>query len=400
MILPLVLMACSRTDEIEEPPQDDSAITQSKTTSSKTASSKEKIADRKFEVVEAHPNLTFEKPLGYVTLNSKDLIAFVVEQTGKISYFENQTMVKEKTTFIDLSSKISTAGGEMGLLGLAFHPDFEQTGYFFVHYTTDFGSVIARFKADQETLEVELDTETILLTFPQPYANHNGGQLAFGPDGYLYIGVGDGGGSGDPDGNAQDLTELYGKVLRIDVDQTDDGKSYGIPADNPFVENKKNYREEIYAYGLRNPWRFSFDAETERLWLADVGQNKLEEINWIEKGQNYGWNIKEGTSDFNPSGSSDFSELIHPVLEYPHSEGKSVTGGYVYYGQEHPELKASYIYGDFISGKIWGLSETEEMSGVKNTELADTDLMISSFGVTQDGEIMIVDYNGKLYKLE
>lgn len=393
-------MACSQMDETQDVPQNESMTSQSEATSSESTSSQKAIETMKLAVVEAYPNLVFEKPLDYTTLNSQGNIAFVVEQTGFIYYFEDQAEVKEKTLFIDLSSKISAEGNEMGLLGLAFHPEFEQNGYFFVNYTSEDGTVIARFEADPETLEVKMETESIVLTFPQPYANHNGGQLVFGPDGYLYIGVGDGGGSGDPDFNAQDLTELYGKLLRIDVDQASNGKAYGIPADNPFADNKEGNREEIYAYGLRNPWRFSFDPKNERLWLADVGQNKIEEINWIESGQNYGWNIKEGTSEFNSDSSVDSTELINPIFEYLHSEGESITGGFVYYGNENPDLTGSYIYGDFISGKIWALTKPDATTAAENVELVDTDLMISSFGVTQDGELVIIDYSGKLYRLE
>ena len=397
-------MACSRIDETQEVPQTESSVSQSEVSSSEIAESKttteKEFEPASVEVVEAYPNLTFEEPLYYTTINAQDNMAFVVERTGKIRYFKNQTDSKETTIFIDLSSKISTSGNEMGLLGLTFHPDFEQNGYFFVNYTSDEGTVIARFEADPTTLEAKMETEKIILTFPQPYANHNGGHLAFGPDGYLYIGVGDGGGSGDPKGNAQNLTEFYGKLLRIDVDQSSNGQAYGIPADNPFAANTEDYREEIYAYGLRNPWRFSFDTEKDRLWLADVGENTIEEIDWIENGQNYGWNLKEGTNEFNPvADSGDPAELIDPIYEYDHTEGQSITGGYVYYGKENPSLTGSYIYGDFISGKVWALWKPDETIEGKNVELADTDLMISSFGVNQNGELVIVDINGKLYTI-
>ncbi|MEG0443893.1 MAG: PQQ-dependent sugar dehydrogenase [Carnobacterium sp.] len=404
LLVPLVLVACSRVDEMQESPQTEASVSQSEVSSSENAESKttteKEFEPASVEVVEAYPNLMFEEPLYYTTTNDQDNTAFVVERTGKIRYFENKMDTKETITFIDLSSKINTEGNEMGLLGLAFHPDFDQNGYFFVNYTSNDGTVIARFEADPETLEVKMETESTVLTFPQPYANHNGGHLAFGPDGYLYIGVGDGGGSGDPEGNAQDLNELYGKLLRIDVDQSNNGQAYGIPADNPFTANTDDYREEIYAYGLRNPWRFSFDTEKDRLWLADVGENTIEEIDWIENGLNYGWNLKEGTNEFNPAGTVNPTELRDPIFEYDHAEGQSITGGYVYYGKENPSLTGSYIYGDFISGKIWALWKPDEATEGKNVELADTDLMISSFGVTQDGELIIVDFNGKLYTVE
>lgn len=283
---------------------------------------------------------------------------------------------------------------------LAFHPNYEENGYFYVNYTKEENTVISRFSVDPNTLtEGDTASEEILMEFTQPYPNHNGGHLAFGPEGYLYIATGDGGSSDDPQGNAQDLTKIYDKLLRIDVNSANRDKKYTIPEDNPYAGNTTDYAEEIYAYGLRNPWKFSFDEERELLWAADVGQNAMEEINLIEKGQNYGRNIKEGTLPYEESNTDNAENLIEPILEYDHTLGQSITGGYTYYGQENPSLNGIYIYGDFISGKIWGLwlGEGEQ---VDNKELMDTDLMISSFGVDEKGELMIVDFNGKLYKLE
>lgn len=388
-LIPFLLMACSSGEEASP----DSGSSQP------DRSPEKQIDPGLLTLLEAHPHLSFEEPLHYEVLPDTGK-AFVVERQGTIQMFDAQEDAEQAEVILDLSDVISASGSEMGLLGLALHPEFEANGYFFVNYTTEEGTVIARMQADPETFSVDENTQTTLLAFPQPYPNHNGGHLAFGTDGYLYIGVGDGGGSGDPEDNAQDLNELYGKLLRIDVDETSSGRPYAIPADNPFAENGEGIREEIFACGLRNPWKFSFDEERQWLWLADVGQNRLEEINVIESGQNYGWNIKEGTQVYEEEGETDAVELIDPVYEYDHSEGQSVTGGHVYDGQAHPELTGSYIYGDFVSGRVWALWKPDEETTAQNVELMDTDLMISSFGVDQEGEVILVDYNGKLYRLE
>ena len=352
-----------------------------------------------YELVEAYPNLTFDQPLHYTTADDATNRVFVVERTGKIKFFENNKETTEAEIFVDLSSKIDSSGQEKGLLGLAFHPEFEENGYFYVNYTTEDNTVISRFTSNPVTLsEVDLASEEILMEFPQPYPNHNGGHLAFGTDGYLYIATGDGGASGDPQDNAQDLTKIYGKLLRIDVDTASGDKNYSIPEDNPYSKNSKDYAEEIFAYGLRNPWKFSFDEQRDILLAADVGQNAMEEINLIEKGGNYGWNIMEGTLEYEGSDEVDKATLEEPIWEYDHSLGQSITGGYTYYGEENPSLNSVYIYGDFISGKIWGLWLGGD-GQIENVELLDTDLMISSFGVDENDELIIVDFNGKLYTL-
>ena len=217
-------------------------------------------------------------------------------------------------------------------------------------------------------------------------------------DGYLYIATGDGGSGGDPQGNGQNRETLLGKILRMDVDSKDSGLNYAIPPDNPFTGNTEGYREEIYAYGLRNPWRFSFDPLTNRLWAADVGQDTVEEIDLIEKGGNYGWNIMEGSLCFNPPAGCDPKGLELPVYEYEHPLGDSITGGYVYRGEELPMLQGAYIYGDFVSGLIWGLWY-EEGKGNRNFTLAETGLNISSFGIDEDNELYLTAFDGKIYRL-
>ena len=237
------------------------------------------------EIANAYPALSFDRPLYFAVAGDGGTDCFVVEQTGRILVFADSPDVAEASVFLDLSDTIDRGGNEKGLLGLAFHPDYRQNGYLYVNYTNQTNTVIARYTLSANNpLEADPASEQILLTFSQPYANHNGGQLAFGPDGYLYIATGDGGSGGDPQNNAQNPSSLLGKILRIDVDQSGGGQNYGIPADNPFANNTQGYREEIYALGLRNPWRFSFD-EQGTLWVADVGQSSREEIDLVELGQ-------------------------------------------------------------------------------------------------------------------
>lgn len=392
--------ASSSSSQAESSSVTDSSIESSSAVSQESSSTvPESFEPANHEIVTAFEQLTFDQPLYLTTANDSSNNLFVVERTGQIHLFENNPSVNETTIFLDLSSKISTEGLEMGLLGLAFHPDFSTNGYFYVNYTTEAGTVISRFEADPATYEADMESEIRLMEFPQPYSNHNGGHITFGPDGYLYIGVGDGGGSGDPEDNAQDLMEIYGKLLRIDVDAQSEEAPYAIPEDNPFAGNEDGTLEEIYAYGLRNPWKFSFDSQRELLWLADVGQNAMEEINLIEAGGNYGWNLMEGTQEYSLTEQMDPLQLEPPIWEYDHSMGQSITGGYVYYGKEHPSLKGTYLYGDFVSGRIWALWPQDSQAD-QNMEIADTDLMISSFGLDEEGELLIVDFNGQIYRLQ
>jgi glucose/arabinose dehydrogenase len=322
---------------------------------------------------------------------------FVLEQAGTIYVFANEENVDSKDVFLDIKSRI-LYGGEQGLLGLAFHPNYRTNGQFYVNYVA--GSprrtVISRFTvSDTNSNEADAGSEFVLLEISQPYANHNGGQIAFGPDGNLYIAMGDGGSAGDPGNNAQDRSSLLGKILRIDVDS---GLPYAVPSDNPFVGNTDGYREEIYAYGLRNPWRFSFDPVTGRLWAADVGQNSWEEIDVIEKGKNYGWNIMEGNHSY--EGGEITGDLELPIFEYGHDEGNSITGGYIYRGSSLTGIVGNYIYGDYITGKIWSLEYGSDLVAVNNTLLIDTSLQIASFGVDEENELYICAFDGNIYKLK
>jgi glucose/arabinose dehydrogenase len=330
---------------------------------------------------------------------------FVVSQSGTIHVLDELDTVNEAPVFLDISDRI-TRGSEMGLLGLAFHPDYRRNGYFYVYYTSEVKgprrSLISRFKVSNDNEDAaDPDSELVLLEFIQPNTNHNAGQLAFGPkDGYLYIASGDGGGGGDPGNNAQDRTNLLGTILRIDVDNPGNGLNYGIPDDNPFVGNTSGYREEIYAWGLRNPWRMSFDPETGWLWAADVGQSAVEEINLIESGGNYGWRRMEGSKCRNPLTNCDTGDLIYPIWEYTHTGGRrSVTGGYVYRGSSYPDLYGKYIYGDYISGQIWALEYDGESEPV-NTELITAGFRMSSFGTDQEGELYVLAHDEEsIYRL-
>lgn len=350
-------------------------------------------------VVNAYPNLTFEAPVEYTHANEGTNRVFVIEQAGRIRVFENDPAAATAGTYLDIRKKVAY-GGEMGLLGLAFHPDFRQNGFFFVNYTKDNPreTVVSRFKASSANASrIDPASEVVLFTFRQPYANHNGGKLQFGPDGYLYVSTGDGGSGGDPQNNGQNKSSWLGKILRVDVNSTEKGH-YGIPKDNPFV-GKAGLREEIYAYGLRNPWRFSFDDQG-RLWTGDVGQNEIEEIDLVTKGGNYGWRIKEADQPFNAKDNTVSDKLVDPIHEYRHGEdGNSVTGGYVYRGKANPALRGKYIFGDFGSGRLWALTYS---GGNKagNQLLLNRAGSISAFGEDASHELYICDYGeGKILKL-
>lgn len=318
----------------------------------------------------------------------------IVEKTGKVFAFNGT----QKHLFLDASSLITTRGSEQGLLSIEFHPNYSENGYLFLFYTATNGdNTLARLTVDPpSSKQINLQSLEVLIAQEDPASNHNGGMLAFGQDGYLYLGIGDGGRGGDPWNNAQNLQTFLGKMLRIDVNQV---SGYSIPEDNPFIGNE-NILPEIWAYGLRNPWRHSFDRETGDLWIADVGQNKWEEIHWksvdSKGGENYGWRLMEGNHCFLPKKECDSGDLVKPVAEYSHKHGCSVTGGYVYRGDKIKELYGKYIFGDFCSGTIWVIDKAQNF---EMQELMKTDVNISSFGEDAKGELYIVDYRGKVFKL-
>ncbi len=348
-----------------------------------------------YTTAKAFPNLSFVNPVGIYDANDNTNRLFVVQQNGDIQVFENDPDVDSFTTFLDYSSEV-TAAGEQGLLGLAFHPNYLSNGYFYVYYIDENNkdSVISRLSVNSTDInKANESSEVELLRIPQPYTNHNGGQIAFGPDGYLYIGLGDGGGSYDPEGNGQNRSTLLGSILRIDVDT---GFPYSIPISNPFYGNTDGYAEEFYAFGFRNPWRFSFDFGTENLWVADVGQNQWEEIDIVERGMNYGWNTREGSHDLYPG--TNVTEIVNPLWEYDHGQGNSITGGFVYRGNALSELQGKYIYGDYGSGRIWALEYSDGVV-IHNTLLIDTTFNIPSFGIDSDNELYICAFDGFIYKL-
>lgn len=354
-----------------------------------------------YKTVVAFPNLSFTRPVDLQHPGDNTDRIFVVEQAGAISVFPNKEEVSEKKTFLDIREKVDDAGNEEGLLGLAFHPDYKTNGYFYVNYTASNPdrTVISRFKVSaSDPDKADASSEEVLLTYAQPFSNHNGGQVSFGPDGYLYIAAGDGGSGGDPHGNGQNRSALLGKILRIDVNNPEDGKKYGIPPDNPFAKNGNGYREEIFAYGMRNPWRFSFDSETGRLWAGDVGQNSYEEIDIIEKGGNYGWNTMEAKHCFDPKNGCDQSGIKLPIHEYGREEGISVTGGFVYHGPTVKSLQGKYVYADYATKRIWAI-EHSDLSKPVNTLLVEANFNISSFGVDKNNELYLCGFDGKIHRL-
>ena len=350
----------------------------------------------------AFPALKFTRPVDLQSARDGTNRLFVVEQAGLIRVFDNRLDVQQAETFLDIEERVRDNGNEEGLLGLAFHPSYPENGVFFVDYTASNPrrTVISRFSVSPNNPnQADPSSEKIILEIEQPYGNHNGGQIAFGPDGYLYIAMGDGGSGGDPLRNGQNPNTLLGALLRIDIDREEAGKNYAIPPDNPFAGQADRYREEVYAYGLRNPWRFSFDAETGTLWTGDVGQNDYEEIDIITKGGNYGWNIREATHCFDPAMNCPEEGLEPPIVEYGRNKGGSVTGGYVYRGSRIPAYFGRYFFADYASGRIWyvnynGTDVTEHV------ELADTNLNISSFGVDQANELYICAFDGLIYRLK
>jgi glucose/arabinose dehydrogenase len=337
-------------------------------------------------------------PLGVTNANDGSGRLFVVQRGGRVRVVKSRKL--QPGYFLDVGSRI-TSGGEQGLLGLAFHPNFAANGYVYVYYTraSDGDIIVARLTANATRTFAPLTNEKLLLRIEHSaHTNHNGGAMVFGPDGYLYLGVGDGGGANDPDNNGQDKNSLLGKILRIDVNGTGHGiggVGYGIPADNPFVGTTG--ADEIWAWGMRNPWRLSFDRTTGNLFIGDVGQDRYEEVDRESAssagGRNFGWDIMEG-KHCRVAGCTPPANDVLPVAEYTHSLGCSITGGYVYRGA-HRDLQGLYVFGDFCSGRIWTMAH----DGSTITVRRDTSLAISSFGEDESGELFVTDLNGALYRV-
>ncbi len=345
------------------------------------------------------PDVRLQRPVHLAEVPDGSGRLVVVEQAGRVRSFRPAAR-KPEGVLLDLRRRVSTGGWEEGLLSIAFHPEFRRNRRYFVYYSaaSPRRSVISRFTAEQTRLRTVPGSERVILEIRQPYANHNGGQLAFGPDGYLYIGLGDGGSGGDPRGNGQNRKTLLGAILRIDVNRAAGGRAYAIPPGNPFAGARDGSRPEIWAYGLRNPWRFSFDRADGRLYAGDVGQNAVEEIDLIRKGGNYGWNVMEGTRCYQPPNGCNRRGLERPVSEYGHGHGQSVTGGFVYRGHALPSLQGRYVFGDFSSGSIWSIPAGP--GGLRKPRpLLKTGLAISSFGQDGAGELYVLDLEGAVFKL-
>jgi len=353
----------------------------------------------------AFPNLTFRRPILLTHGGDQTDRVFVVRQDGFVHVLPNDSSVTSAPVFLDISRRLSSGGGEEGLLGLAFPPDFGSSQTFYVNYTATsphqtngIKTVVARYKVSAADPNMaDTSSEEKLLEVEQPFRNHNGGMLAFGPDSNLYIALGDGGSGNDPNNNGQSLTTLLGKILRIDVRTT---SGYSIPSDNPFVGGASGGKGEIWAYGLRNPWRFSFDPVTGQLWAADVGQGAREEVDIIIRGGNYGWKIMEGSICRPGGGLCDPTGLILPVKDYARGLGSSITGGYVYRGSRVQELQGAYVYGDFGSGNIF-LLRYEGGNVTADSVLLPGSFAISSFGVDEQSELYVVEYGegGRIMKI-
>ena len=320
---------------------------------------------------------------------------FVVEKQGTIAILRDGA--RDATPFLNIADLITSSGSEQGLLGLAFHPDYAKNGRFFVYYTARNGdNTLARYQVSGDPDVADPASGQVLFAVADPAPNHNGGMLAFGPDGDLYVGLGDGGSAGDPWGNGQNRSVLLGKLLRLNVDGD---QLYSIPPDNPWPDGGDEARPEVWAYGLRNPWRFSFDRATGDLYIGDVGQNAYEEIDFqpagSKGGQNYGWNTREGLHCFGAD-SCPSSGMVDPIAEYAHDQGCSVTGGYVYRGAAFPSLQGQYLFGDYCSGRIWSLSR-DAAGQWQQRKLLESGLSISSFGEDKAGELYVVDLGGALY---
>lgn len=349
--------------------------------------------------------LAFNQPLLMLQAPGDDTLWYIVERRGTIAVFPNDsgTVAADVETFANLTATVNSSPGEGGLLGMAFHPDFATNREVFLSYTRgNLESVVSRFTVDAGTGLLDAASEELVMVVPQPNTNHNGGNIVFGPDGFLYVGFGDGGGAGDPGENGQDTTNVLGTIVRIDVDSAD---PYAIPPDNPFAGNTECVNgsgtmncPEIFAFGFRNPWRFSFDRQTGELWAGDVGQNDWEEIDRVEISLNYGWDEREGAHCFEPPTGCDTNN-VDPITEYDHGLGASVTGGYVYRGADFPDLQGLYLFGDFGSGRIWSVPFDSPI-GTSPDLLEDTALSISSFAESNDGELFVLDYgNGTIHRI-
>jgi glucose/arabinose dehydrogenase len=376
----------------------------------------------KMELKPIWTNVAIQRPIWFCEAPDGTRRKFVVEQRGRILILPEDQTATNATVFLDISDRKSYASNEEGLLGFAFHPRFKANGKFYIYYSPQNPrrTVVSEFQAMKGAPDkVDLASERVLFEQPQPYPNHKGGCIIFGPDGFLYISLGDGGSANDPHDNGQNLKTTLGKIIRIDVDSRNGSLGYGIPEDNPFAGKGGGVREEIWAYGLRNVWRFSFDRQNGDLWAADVGQNKFEEVHLITKGGNYGWNWREGFHPFKTNGVPPAdAKFVDPIIEYPHmpaydrnnphGPGLSITGGYVYRGEKLPSLHGAYVYADFSMGTIWALRQKNgkviESAALYSTPKGTVPKTVSSFGEDLSGELYVLVFegtvNGRICELE
>ncbi len=369
------------------------------------------ISSPKVQFEPVHKSLIFDEPMQVLFNGIENDTMYVVEKKGVVQAANMNRETKKKSVFLDIEDRVGSKHDEEGLLSLVFHPNYKENGELYVWYTAQKPrrGVLSKFTKEVDETTIKSSSEEIVLEVPQPWGNHNGGTVLFGPDGYLYLGIGDGGAANDPYNNGQNKNTLLGTVIRIDVNssvlESDSTKQspYIIPPDNPLV-GQKDAREEIWSWGLRNPWRMSFDRETGMLWTGDVGQNSWEEIDILEAGKNYGWNVREGLHDFHNDDPKD-PEMVDPVHEYGRRKGGSITGGYVYRGTKIPDLVGSYLYGDYLSERIWSLSQNEDGTYTETQIAKKTPLAISSFSETPSGEILVCGFpnayasKGKIYLL-
>lgn len=359
----------------------------------------------RYTLVNAFPNISFDRPLDIQNAGDGTDRLFVAEQAGVIHVIDNNPDIggTKANVFLDIRDRVFFDGDQRGILGFTFHRDYSINGFFYVFYIAEKPqrTVISRFTVSHtDPDQADPESELILLEINhgiqlEPGTCICGGQIAMGPDGYLYISLGI---TNSPT-NGQDTTNLFGSILRIDVDNPQNNLNYSIPPDNPFFSNNEGKREEIFAFGLRNPFRFSFDTETGLIWAGDVGEHGAEEVDIIKKGGNYGWDIMEGTM-CHPQFACDMTGLQLPVWAYPRTEGVTIIGGFVYRGSELPELFGSYVYADFGSGRVWALSVDENNQPINNTELLQFNpFTIVSFGVDEDNELLICSFDGRIYRL-
>ncbi len=367
------------------------------------------------KTVRTFKNLRIRRPIVITHAGDGTNRVFIASQFGKVYVMPNNPEVRDPAVFMDIEKQVmyKDRENEEGFLGMAFHPKFKENGHVFVYYTTRREprlSVVSRFTVSKDDPnKIDTTSEVELMQIKQPFWNHNGGTVCFGKDGYLYICLGDGGAANDPMSNGQNLKTLLGSILRIDVDKTDGDQKYSVPKDNPFV-GQKDARPEIYAYGLRNVWRLNFDSKTGTGWIADVGQNLWEEVNILEKGGNYGWNIRESKHDFDKGvrDANGEDKFVEPVWEYDHETGKSITGGAVYRGKKFPELDGVYLFADYVTGHVWGLDYNVEAKKLnKHMEIEGEHIdrkkfkaaPIITFGEDEMGEVYFSSVNGRIYTL-